>query len=84
MKDTLKGTPMENIDVFRYNWLHVEDFCKDSEVNDDPNTVNGLLLTEQEKKFDLQATTANAACNWYTFAVTKRRLNISSQMININ
>jgi hypothetical protein len=86
MKDQLRGTPMEQLDVFRYNWVHVEDFSKDYEINEDPNTINGLLLTQQEKKFDLQATSVSAVnpLNWYTFAVTKRRLNISSQMININ
>jgi hypothetical protein len=83
MKDTIRGTPIEDFNVFRYNWLHIDDFCKDNQVSDDPNVLSGLLLTRQEVKWDLQATTANATFNWYTFAVCKRMLKITSNMVSI-
>lgn len=81
MRPQLKGTPLEDIDVYKYNWFHADDFCKDREVNNDPNVVNGLPLTSQEKKIDIMATCVSATYNWYTFAITKRKLHIGSTQI---
>jgi hypothetical protein len=83
MKDVLRGSPLEDFDVFRYNWIHCDDLCKDNEVAEDQNVINGLPLTQREVKWDLQATTTNATYNWYTFAVVKRMLKIGSNMISI-
>ena len=84
MKDILRGTPLEDQNVFRYNWVHCDDFCKAHEIADDPNVVNGVMLTRQEVKWDIQATApGNNSYNWYTFAVVQRMLNISSQMVTV-
>jgi hypothetical protein len=82
-KDILKGTPLADKDVYRYNWFIMDDFSRDQEVNNDPNTINGLPLTSQERKWDMTASTVFGTYNWYTFAITQRKLIIGPQMVEV-
>jgi hypothetical protein len=84
-KDILRGTPLEDQNIYRYNFFHCDDFCKSHEIADDPNVVNGIPLTQREVKWDIQATApANNTYNWYTFCVLQRMLKITSGMVTLN
>jgi hypothetical protein len=88
MKATIKGTCLEPYGVFKYNWVHVDDFCNAAELQDDPNVVVGIPLTTSEKKWDLYANVPlvngnNQSFTWYTFTKYQRRLMITSQAVQV-
>ncbi len=83
-KAILRYTPIADINVYRYNWFLCDDFSKDRETGNDANAIGGLELTNTERKWDLIATTTGAVpYNWYTFAITKRKVIISTQGVMI-
>jgi len=75
-KDRLVGSSILSSDEFYYNFVHYEDFTGSLTTNHDPNLEEGLLLSEGEIKYDIQANT-EVNLSHYVFAVTLRKLTIS-------
>ena len=80
----MKGSVIQSVNVFYYNWLWIEDFTlkdnKEDKMAD--NKLAGLDLSV-ERKWDFYATQVNnnaaaAQYNYYTFAVTEKLLTVSS------
>jgi hypothetical protein len=85
IKKQLKGSVIQTSAVFTYNWFHLEDFTgmyDDNHRDDKDNLETGLPL-ELEQKWDIYLTTASAAYNHYSFAITEKMLTISSSGIEI-
>jgi hypothetical protein len=76
IRSKIKGTLMDDLQVYRYNWCVLEKF--DGDGPDDPSEVidSGLPLST-ELKYDFTATTGATAYNHYTFAVITRMLSIT-------
>ena len=83
VKNKLKGSMLITYDVFGYNWVIIEDFSDmrpQSELPmkpDESNLITGVSL-DTERKIDIYLTTASAAYNHYSFAVTEKILVVSA------
>jgi hypothetical protein len=89
MQDGYKGSLILSSDMHYYNWLWEEDFGFERPPDEMPtspptdNLVCGLDLGI-ERRFDLQAVTPNNTYNWYSFAVTQRKLTIGPNAILVD
>ena len=82
VKHLLKGTPIDNIDAYRYNWFVADDFdVIGSQLMSDSEFVSTGLPLDVEHKWDVSISCANVAYNHYTFAVVSRTLMITNQGI---
>jgi hypothetical protein len=86
VKKIIKGTPLSlDHDVFKFNWIHIEDFTNNgspSEILDVPrdNIVDGLPVGSTDKMWALQATCpGTTAINWYVFVIGMFTLVIDGQ-----
>jgi hypothetical protein len=78
IKDVLKGTILESINTFRYNWFILDKFDDELHSNKSDTANTGLSL-DIEHKWDLIATTSNNAWDHYTFAIVTRLLAITPE-----
>lgn len=84
LKDKLKGSVLMNSDIYQYNWFWCDDFTNNRPLWDkDPNEMCGLSL-DQERRWEIDATTANANHNHYSFIVVQRELRIKSNSIELS
>lgn len=82
IKDILKGTIMESVDTFRYNWFILDKF--DDELHSNKfDTANTGLSLDVEHKWDLNANITAAAWDHHTFAIVTRTLAIMPEGIFI-
>ena len=78
LKDLLEGSVIQNNNIYKYNWFHVEDFAGlDLKDSQGPFNKRAGLDLSVEQKYDIYMTTAGNALNHYSFAVTQRMLTIS-------
>jgi len=77
-----RGTPIYNEAIYRNNWLIENEFSNDADkMSDmkttDSNVYSGISL-DQEIRFDVYATTDNAAHNWISCVHGQKVLNINA------
>lgn len=82
MKDQIKGSVIQNHNMYGYNWFWLDNFCNTKVLYEDENLDCGLPL-DVEQKWDIYYTLVSAAYNHYTFAITQKMLTINSQGITI-
>lgn len=76
-----KGTPIYNAAVYRNNWIVEDGFSNNADkMSDmktkDTNVYSGISLDE-EVRYDVYATTANASHNWLSLVHGQKVLNIN-------
>ena len=81
--EKIKGSVIQNINMYKFNWLHVDSFGPDKPLCEDEDDYNQGVITglplDQETIWDINCLeTTNATHNHYTFAVTLRNLNINA------
>jgi hypothetical protein len=80
-RNMLKGSILQGSDVYRYNWVHIDDFTsRPSHVDaissvPRENLVAGLPLSV-DRRLKFNATTVSANYNWYQFAIVQRFLRV--------
>jgi hypothetical protein len=83
-KIKVRGTPIANAGIYKYNWFHQDDFTnfdtKEDDIRDlastDTNALSGLNLN-QEVRLDIYATTASKSNVWYAITDCQKVLNIN-------
>lgn len=88
-KHLLKGSPLESINVYQYNWFHVDSFDGMTLVEKNDNEEVGLDLS-LEKKWDWFATLPATLVfpgafplNYHTYAITQKLLTVSNAGITV-
>lgn len=81
LQDYLKGSVIQNTNIYQFNWVWIEDFTGVMKGEDGSNLETGLDLNA-EKKWDIYLTTAGNPLNNFTFAVTQKMLTISKAGIS--
>jgi hypothetical protein len=76
VQDHLKGTVINNLDTYRYNWFVLDKF-DDQDIYNKYDCIDAGLDLSIERKWDIIATTANTRFNQYTFAIVARELSIT-------
>jgi hypothetical protein len=75
-KDALKGTLLNRMETYRYNWFILDKFDDEICKSEDGCVDSGMSL-DFERKWDLLASTSAVAHNHYTFAVVSRSMAIT-------
>lgn len=84
LKQKLKGSAVLNSDVYKYNWVWVDDYTGDQPLwEKDLNTVAGLDLSI-ERRWEFIGTTVAANHNHYTVAVVQKMLKISDMGVELS
>mgnify|MGYP003110075979 CR=1 FL=1 len=77
-----RGTPVYNVDIYRNNWIIENEFSNDADKMSDMKTTDSNIFSgislDQEIRYDVYATTANAAHRWMSFVHGQKVLNINS------
>lgn len=83
-KELIKGSVIQNADMYHYNWFHLDEFSG-MDIKDSHKLCNELggLDLNVEHKWDIYCTTANAQHNHYSFAVCQRMLSIGPNGIEV-
>ena len=86
-KKFLSGSVIQSKEMYKLNWLHIEDFVEGMGGALGPG---GLELGKDERQYYFYAQTicsdsaaATMAINWYVFYETTRKLKISSNLVQI-
>ncbi len=89
MKEKLKGSVLQGLNMFGFNWVHVDQFGQQNSLSQDQDEydrsiVSGMELHKDTRwEFQAQSTT-NAAYQHYTFVVCLRNLNISKSRYSLD
>lgn len=86
----LKGSVIQNSNIFSYNWFHVDCFTEELAPDDSANNKlkqnqdQGIdLTTEQKWDIFLTMATNNIFYNHYSFAIVERMVNIGPSGITL-
>ena len=83
MKPYLKKSVIQDRNQYQYNWHFSDCFdaaCGPDEQDKFSTVSSGLALSQAPLKYDIYATTVNAAFNHYLFSVVERRIQVSQSM----
>lgn len=77
-----RGTPVYNVGIYRNNWIIEDEFSNDADKMSDMKTTDSNIFSgislDQEIRYDVYATTANAAHRWMSFVIGQKVLNINA------
>lgn len=87
-KKMLKGSVLQNQEIYSYNWFHCDSFENqiaplDNLPVDKDNLITGIDLSIERKWDFVGQTTINATHNHYTFVCVEKALSISPSMITV-
>lgn len=81
-RDLLKGSVMFSSDIYKYNWLHISDYCDSGkplvEQEKEQNAVRGVDMNN-DIEWSIQGTAATGTWINATYVVTQREIVISPQ-----
>jgi len=78
LKPKLRGSVIQSLDMYNYNWCWLEDFSHLKREEDKDGNVKSGLPLDKERKWDFVATMSGAtAFRHYDFVVAQRMLHIT-------
>ncbi len=83
LKDSLKGSVIQNHNIYHYNWFHRDVFDGEYSMENDMSNLAAGLDLNTEQKWDIFLQVVNANYNHYTFAVVEKLLTVTPNGITI-
>lgn len=92
MKRQLKGSMLENLNVYQYNWVWCSDYCDfgaEADQNNSNQIISGVPLTQAPLTWTfygavMSQPVANTPYQHYTWAVFYRKLNLNGNGALVN
>jgi hypothetical protein len=89
MKDKLRGSTIQSLNHFQYNWTWLENFDDAISPIQEPKQPVDIVNLEQgldlniEQKYDFVATTSNNGFNHYAFSACQKMLIVNQNGVQI-